>query len=138
MPRKIRNVIAVLGAALLMGAAVQAKDVALHLTGDQEVPPTTSSAVGTGTITIKKDKTVTGTIKTTGIEGTVAHVHLAAVGKNGPPIITLVKSSDSEWKVPDDAKLTDDQYKSFKAGELYVNVHSAAHPGGEIRAQLKP
>jgi hypothetical protein len=102
------------------------------------VPPTTSSAVGTGTITIKKDKTVTGTIKTTGIEGTVAHVHLAAVGKNGPPIITLVKSSDSEWKVPDDAKLTDDQYKSFKAGELYVNVHSAAHPGGEIRAQLKP
>ncbi|HEX4241387.1 MAG TPA: CHRD domain-containing protein [Steroidobacteraceae bacterium] len=138
MPHKIRNAITVLGAALLMGTALQAKDVALHLTGDQEVPANTSTATGTGTITIKADKTVTGTIKTTGIEGTVAHVHLAATGKNGPPIITLVKASDNEWKVPDDAKLTDDQYKSFKAGDLYVNVHSAAHPGGEIRAQLKP
>jgi hypothetical protein len=138
MPHKIRNAITVLGAALLMATALQAKNVALHLTGDQEVPANTSTATGSGTITIKADKTVTGTIKTTGIEGTVAHVHLAATGKNGPPIITLVKASDNEWKVPDDAKLTDDQYKSFKAGDLYVNVHSAAHPGGEIRAQLKP
>ena len=138
MPRKIRNAITVFGAALLMGTVLQAKDVALHLTGDQEVPSNTSTAAGTGTISIKADKTVTGTIKTTGIDGTMAHIHLAAAGKNGPPIITLVKGSDNEWKVPDDAKLTDDQYKSFKAGDLYVNVHSAAHPGGEIRAQLKP
>ena len=36
------------------------------------------------------------------------------------------------------AKLTDAQYDSFKAGNLYVNVHSAANKGGEIRAQLKP
>jgi CHRD domain-containing protein len=138
MPRKILKSIAVLGAALLMGAAVQAKDVALHLTGDQEVPPTSSTATGTGTLTIKKDGTVTGTIKTTGIVGTVAHVHLAAVGKNGPPIITLVKKSDDVWAIPDNSKLTDEQYKSFQAGELYVNVHSDAHKGGEIRAQLKP
>ena len=34
--------------------------------------------------------------------------------------------------------LTDDQFKAYKAGELYVNVHSAANPGGEVRAQLKP
>ena len=31
-----------------------------------------------------------------------------------------------------------DQLKAYKAGELYVNVHSAANPGGEVRAQLKP
>ena len=138
MPRNIRNAITVFGAALLMGATLQAKDVALHLTGDQEVPANTSTATGTGTITIKADKTVTGTIKTTGIEGTVAHVHLAATGKNGPPIITLVKASDNEWKVPDDAKLTDDQYKSFKAGGSLRERAQRRPPRREIRAQLKP
>jgi len=138
MSRNIRNAVTAFGVALLMGTVLQAKDVALKLTGDQEVPSNTSTASGTGNITIKADKTVTGTVKTTGIDGTMAHIHLAAAGKNGPPIITLVKGSDNEWKVPDGAKLTDDQYKSFKAGDLYVNVHSEAHPGGEIRAQLKP
>jgi hypothetical protein len=34
--------------------------------------------------------------------------------------------------------LTPEQLKSYQAGELYVNVHSAANKGGEIRAQLKP
>ena len=36
------------------------------------------------------------------------------------------------------SKLTDDQYKSFESGDLYINVHSDAHKGGEIRTQLKP
>jgi len=81
---------------------------------------------------------VSGTIKTTGIEGTVAHVHLAEPGKNGPPIISLTKTADNTWSVPEGAKLTDEQYKSFKEGNLYVNVHSAEHKGGEIRAQIKP
>jgi CHRD domain len=40
--------------------------------------------------------------------------------------------------VPEGTKLTDDQYKSYKAGNLYVNVHTDAHKGGEIRAQISP
>ena len=36
------------------------------------------------------------------------------------------------------SKLTDEQYASFKSGNLYVNVHTAEHKPGEIRAQLKP
>jgi hypothetical protein len=34
--------------------------------------------------------------------------------------------------------LTPDQMKAFKDGDLYVNIHSAAHPVGEVRAILKP
>ena len=137
-PKILRNVAA--GTLIMLAALAvsHAKGVAVKLTGDQEVPPTSSSATGTGTLSIKKDMTVTGTIKTSGIAGTVAHIHLAGPGKNGPPIITLVKNGENGWSVPENSKLTEDQYKSFKNGDLYVNVHSDAHPGGEIRAQLKP
>jgi len=40
--------------------------------------------------------------------------------------------------VPAGAKLTPEQILAWKAGNLYVNVHTAEHPGGEVRAQLKP
>jgi hypothetical protein len=134
----IRFAPALLLSAGVAGMAAHAADVAVKLTGDQEVPPVTSAATGVGTILIKNDHSVSGSIKTTGIDGTVAHIHLAEPGKNGPPIINLTKTADNTWSVPDGAKLTDDQYKSFKDGNLYVNVHSAEHKGGEIRTQLKP
>jgi CHRD domain len=120
------------------GLTARSADIAVKLTGDQEVPAVASSAVGVGTLVIKNDKSVSGSIKTTGIDGTVAHIHLGEPGKNGPPIITLTKTADNTWSVPAGAQLTDDQYKSFKDGNLYVNVHSAEHKGGEIRTQLKP
>jgi hypothetical protein len=68
----------------------------------------------------------------------MAHIHEAPAGKNGGVAIPLEKKGDSEWAVPAGAKLTDDQYKAFKAGSLYVNVHSDANKGGEIRGQMKP
>jgi hypothetical protein len=137
-PLRIAPIAVTASLALIGMAAAHAGDIALKLSGDQEVPAVTSSATGTGTLVIKNDKTVSGSIKTTGIEGTVAHIHLGEPGKNGPPIITLTKTAENTWSVPEGAKLTDDQYQSFKAGNLYVNVHSAEHKGGEIRTQLKP
>jgi hypothetical protein len=127
-------------AALLLSAfaTANAKDVAVSLTGDQEVPAVTTSAKGEGKITIGDDGAVSGSIKTTGITGTAAHIHEAAAGKNGPPVITLEKKGDNEWAVPAGTKLTEAQLASFKAGNLYVNIHSAEHRPGEIRAQLKP
>lgn len=118
--------------------AVHAEDVKVSLTGAEEVPAVTTDAKGEGTITIAKDMTVSGKVTTTGVEGVAAHIHLAEPGKNGPPVITLTKGADGSWSTPPGAKLTEEQYKAFKAGHLYVNVHSAQHKGGEIRAQLKP
>lgn len=114
-----------------------AADIKVTLTGDQEVPPVKSGGTGTGTIMIGGDRSVSGSVTTTGIAGTAAHIHEAAIGKNGPVIIPLTKNGNT-YAVPAGAKLTDAQLTSFKAGNLYVNVHTAANPGGEIRGQLKP
>lgn len=110
----------------------------VSLSAAEEVPSNPSTATGSGTITIGADKSVSGSITTTGIVATAAHIHLAAAGKNGPIIVHFVKSGDHSWSIVAGAKLTDAQFESYKAGDLYINVHSAAYKGGEIRAQLKP
>ena len=119
------------------GAAVAAESQ-LMLSGSHEVPAVTTSAKGNGTISIDDTMAVSGSVTTEGLVGTMAHIHEAATGKNGPPIITLEKEGENKWVVPTGAKLTDAQYKSYKDGGLYVNVHSAEHKGGEIRDQIKP
>jgi hypothetical protein len=128
-----------LGAALIfaVSAFAAAADIKVTLAGDQEVPPVKSAGTGSGTIVVGDDKSVSGSVMTTGIPGTAAHVHEAAAGTNGAVIIPLAKDGD-KYSVPAGAKLTDAQFASFKAGNLYVNVHTAANPGGEIRGQLKP
>jgi CHRD domain-containing protein len=125
-------------ALLLSGLGAAYADVSVILTGRQEVPPVETNAHGTGRLKVAGNGAVSGAIVTNGIEGTMAHIHVGVAGQNGPPIITLVKKGDGRWAVPQGAKLTDDQMKSFKSGNLYVNVHSEAHKSGEIRAQLKP
>ena len=127
--------VAVLTAAF---GVANAEDISVHLTGSEEVPAVDTKAMAMGKISVAADKTVTGSIKTTGIAGTVAHIHQAEKGKNGPPIITLEKQGEDTFAVPAGSKLTDEQFAALKAGNLYVNVHSAEHKPGEIRAQLKP
>ena len=79
-----------------------------------------------------------GSVTTTGVAGTAAHIHLAAPGQNGPVIVPLNKTGDNVWSVPPSIRLNDVQYEAYKLGNLYVNVHSAANPGGEIRGQIMP
>lgn len=113
-----------------------AANVNVTLSGTNEVPPVTTSASGSGTITIADDGAVSGSVTTKGVQGTAAHIHMGAAGKNGPVIVPLTKDGDT-YKTPAGAKLSAEQMAAFKAGDLYVNVHSAANPGGEIRGQLK-
>ena len=53
-------------------------------------------------------------------------------------IVTLEKTSVNVWSVPNGTTLTQAQYDAYQAGQLYVNVHSDANKGGEIRAQIRP
>ena len=120
-----------------LGSGVAAgADVKVMLSGANEAPPVTTSASGEGTISIADDGTVSGSVTTKGVQGTAAHIHMGAAGKNGPVVVPFTKEGDT-YKAPAGAKLNADQLKAFKGGELYFNVHSAANPGGEIRGQLK-
>jgi hypothetical protein len=123
--------------ACLAAPAAFAADV--KLSGDQEVPPVKTAASGSGNISVAADGAVSGSVMTTGLAGTAAHIHQGAAGKNGPVVVPLTKSADGNtWSVPPGSKLNADQLKAYQAGELYVNVHTEANKGGEIRAQLKP
>jgi hypothetical protein len=118
------------------GAQVPAP--ATTLTGAQEVPANPSTASGKSMIVIGADKTVTGSVEVTGMTPTAAHIHEAATGANGPVIVPFTKTGENTFAPAPGAKLTDAQYASYQAGKLYINVHSAAYPGGEIRMQLWP
>lgn len=108
------------------------------LSGSEQVPPVNTSASGSGTITIGSDRSVSGSVTTTGVAGTAAHIHTGARGVSGPIAVGMTKTGENTWSIPAGAKLTEAQYEAYKAGGLYVNVHSAANKGGEIRGQIQP
>jgi hypothetical protein len=117
------------------------------LGGDKEVPPVNTAATGLSDIVVRSGlcpgsssncNMLVGTVQTTGINATAAHVHRGAPAENGPVIVPLTKTGADVWSVPVGTSLTASQYEDYLAGRLYVNVHSAAHPNGEIRAQIKP
>lgn len=130
----------ILAATLVWGAILAVSEAGqqnLQLTGAMETPPVTTKASGVATLNVDDTGVVSGGIKTTGIKATAAHIHTGELGAAGPVVITLEKAGADQWMVPQGAKLSVEQYADFKKGKLYVNVHSKAHPDGEIRAQLE-
>jgi len=67
---------------------------------------------------------------------TAAHIHDGTVGTNGPIIVPLVAGASGSWSVPANSFLSLDQVIKFQNGGLYVNIHTASNPGGEIRGQI--
>ncbi|HET7672146.1 MAG TPA: CHRD domain-containing protein [Burkholderiales bacterium] len=109
----------------------------VSLTGAEEVPPANTSGSGSGSFRVADDGTITGSVTTKGVQGTMAHIHQGAKGANGPVIVPLTKNGDT-YSVPEGRKLTPAQIEALKKGQLYVNVHSDRYKGGEVRAQLQP
>lgn len=118
------------------GLAYEESGQQVRLYGSSEVPPVTTQAYGTGVVNIAADRSVTVTLSVVGMAPTMAHIHEGPVGANGPVIVPLKRISDNAFVAPDNAMLTEAQYAAYKAGNLYLNVHSAKYPAGEVRAQI--
>ena len=121
---------------LLATPVAMAQYMSVTLSGAHEVPPVSTAATGTASVTVYPDHAVSARVVATGMNATASHIHDGAMGANGPVIVPFIKIDDNTFAAPAGSKLTDAQYADYLAGKLYVNVHSAAHPGGEIRAQL--
>lgn len=108
------------------------------LDGAQETPAVGSGAFGAGVLAVERATgRLGGFVVTSGlVEATAAHIHLAPRGTPGSVIVPL-SGGPELWVVPDDAQaLTPAQVTAFEQDELYFNVHTRAHPDGEIRGQL--
>jgi hypothetical protein len=113
------------------------------LTGAQQVPPVQTSGSGTANLTYDpQTRVVTWSITYNDLSSpaTMAHFHgPAGPGKNAPVVIWLTKRGGPvSSPITGQAKLTPAQAQQFMAGEWYINVHTTAHPGGEIRGQVVP
>ena len=108
----------------------------LALSGSQEVPPTSTGASGNAGITIGADCSVKGNISVSGMTATAAHIHEGKAGANGGVAVPFVKTADNTFEAAPGAKMTEAQCAAYKAGNTYVNVHSEANKGGEVRGQL--
>jgi hypothetical protein len=109
----------------------------VNLTSAAEVPPVTSPGKGTADVSFDTTtKTLTWKVSYSGLTGpaTMAHFHgPAEAGKNGPVAVPL---KDAASGAEGSATLTDAQAADLVAGKYYINIHTAAHPGGEIRGQV--
>lgn len=118
-------------------ATTPTETISAVLTGDQEAPlQVNTGAIGNATFVLDRStRTLSGTVKVDGVVPTAAHIHLGQAGTAGTISIALTVAPNHDISLPATA-LTASQLASLDAGELYVNVHSDANPGGEIRGQI--
>jgi hypothetical protein len=131
-----------------------------QLSGKQVVPPVTTKAEGLAVFHLSQDGTkLRYKLTVSNIENvTFAHIHLAAPGRNGPPVVGLYPESPERKPVtgkftgtlaqgtitakqltgPLARKTLKDLVAEMKAGKTYVNVHTRKYPDGEIRGEIKP
>ncbi len=136
-----KSVIAMLAfgtAVAVAGPAFSAEKLKATLDGKSEVPATSSSATGSADLTYDAaSKKLSWTVSYSGLSGpaTAAHFHGPAdSGKNAGVAVAIPNAATSPVK--GEATLTDAQAADLMAGKYYINIHTAANPGGEIRGQV--
>lgn len=138
MSNKIMLVTLALGATIAFAGSASADKMKATLDGKSQVPPNTSAA--TGTVDIDYDpasKKLSWKLSYSGLSGpaTAAHFHgPAEAGKTAGVAVAIPNATSSP--VEGSATLTDAQAADLVAGKYYVNIHTAANPGGEIRGQV--
>ncbi len=127
--------------AVLVGGAAHAGTLRFEATlkGSSETPP--NATTGTGHLAATLDTTsrmFTYKVSYSGLTGavTMAHFHKGAVGVSGPPVLPVPKSALGD-PIGGEATLTAAQVSDLEAGKWYFNIHTAAHPGGEVRGQVE-
>ena len=136
--RRVMLLATILTAGWLSAASAAMISFSATLNAASEVPPTTSGGTGDmlGTLnTATKDFSYTVTFTNLTGPATAAHFHgPAAAGANAGVVLPLGTAPTSP--IHGNKALTDAQIKDLEAGKWYVNVHTAANPGGEIRGQV--
>lgn len=112
------------------------------LRGSREVPAVSTTATGAFVITLDHNNMVTWEVNTVGLQNaTLGHIHSGAAGVSGPPVVTFASQASD---FIDGRRLRGSEQITaqlaadirFNPAGFYVNVHTSANPGGEIRGQL--
>ncbi len=114
------------------------------LEGAQEVPPVSTPAIGNSVFTLSANgDSLAFDIVASGLSGsiTAAHFHDAPAGSNGPAVRTLTpdfvgNQAVGNWTDSDPEPLTPRLVAKLLAEKIYVNIHTALNPSGEIRGQI--
>ena len=135
---KTKTLLATLALGIAFAGPAFAEKLKATLDGKSETPPNASTATGTADIDYDAaTKKLTWKLTYSGLTGpaTAAHFHgPAEAGKNAGVAVAIPNATTSPNE--GSATLTDAQAADFLAGKYYVNVHTAANPGGEIRGQV--
>jgi len=146
-------VVAILGASSIADAQEVFR---ARLSGDNQVPVVATNSGGRFQIVVNNGATAGEyTLRVdSGVRITQAHFHCGAAGVNGPVIVFLAGFHAQGWDVDgqwvSNATVTDanvvntacgatlaEIFQQARTGNVYVNVHSVAHPGGVVRGQLQ-
>jgi hypothetical protein len=127
-----------LGATVVFAGPAFADKMKATLDGASEVPAVTTAGKGTADIDYDAaTKKLSWKLTYTGLSGpaTAAHFHGPAGATDKAGVAVAIPNAGTS-PVEGSATLTDAQAADLTAGKYYVNVHTAANPGGEIRGQV--
>lgn len=113
----------------------------VDLSGAEENPAVASTGTAQADFEINlASGDVTGTLTVNGIVPTAAHIHGGFAGTNGGVVIGLDQDAGDPglFTAPAGAMLDAAGVDRLLEGGLYINVHTAAVPSGELRGQLLP